>query len=267
MRGYGWTAVWIMIWATAAAAQAPAGARTGVEGRTVTSLGRIEPRNGVIRVAGPSGASPVIAELLVEVGDRVEAGQVIARLDSHALRRAEEQRLRAELDNAKRELERTRRLARGAAASDAKLDASELSVRVAEAGLAAARARVELSLVRAPVTSQVLEVHARAGERIGPDGVVELGETDRMYAVAEVYETEISRVRAGQSATITSPALPGSARGEVERIGLKIGKLDVLDTDPVAKTDARVVEVHIRLDGGVDVSRLTNLQVEVEIHP
>jgi HlyD family secretion protein len=53
----------------------------------------------------------------------------------------------------------------------------------------------------------------------------------------------------------------------VERIGLKIGKLDVLDTDPVAKTDARVVEVHIRLDGGVDVSRLTNLQVEVEIHP
>jgi len=218
-------------------------------------------------VAGPSGASPVIAELLVEEGDRVEAGQVIARLDSHALRRAEEQRLRAELDNAKRELERMRRLARGAAASDAKLDASELSVRVAEAGLAAARARVELSLVRAPVAAQVLEVHARAGERIGPDGVVELGETDQMYAVAEVYETEISRVRAGQRATITSPALAASAHGEVERIGLKIGKLDVLDTDPVSKTDARVVEVHIRLDGAVDVSQLTNLQVEVEIHP
>jgi HlyD family secretion protein len=189
MRGAGWAAAWVVLWAAAAAAQAPAGARSGIEGRTVTSLGRIEPRNGVIRVAGPSGASPVIAELLVEEGDRVEVGQVIARLDSHALRRAEEQRLHAELDNAKRELERTRRLARGAAASDAKLDDSELSVRVAEAGLAAARARVELSLVRAPVTSQVLEVHARAGERIGPDGVVELGETDQMCAVAEVHET------------------------------------------------------------------------------
>ena len=85
--------------------------------------------------------------------------------------------------------------------------------------------------------------------------------------MTEVYETEIHRVRAGQRATITSPALPASARGEVERIGLKIGKLDVLDTDPVATTDARVVEVHIRLDGEVDVSRLTNLQVEVEIQP
>jgi HlyD family secretion protein len=55
--------------------------------------------------------------------------------------------------------------------------------------------------------------------------------------------------------------------GVVSRIGLKIGKMDVLDTDPIAKADSRVVEVRIDLDSSEAVSRLTNLQVEIEIEP
>ena len=93
-----------------------------------------------------------------------------------------------------------------------------------------------------------MAIHARRGERVGPDGIAELAQTDQMYAVAEVYETDIGRVAVGQPATIRSPALNANLTGSVERIGMKIGKLDVLDTDPVARTDARVVEVHIKLD-------------------
>ena len=48
----------------------------------VTALGRLEPRDGLVRLAGPSEPSVVIAELLVDEGDRVEAGQVVARLDT-----------------------------------------------------------------------------------------------------------------------------------------------------------------------------------------
>ena len=110
-------------------------------------------------------------------------------------------------------------------------------------------------------------IHARAGERVGTEGILELGDTTAMYAIAEIYETDIGRVKPGQRARISSPALSQSLAGEVVRIGLKIGKQDVLDADPVAKTDARVVEVEIRLDEGPDVSRLTNLQVRVEIGP
>jgi HlyD family secretion protein len=69
----------------------------------------------------------------------------------------------------------------------------------------------------------------------------------------------------GQRARIASPALERSLAGTVEKVGLKVGKMDVLGTDPVAKTDARVVEVRIRLDAGHGVEALTNLQVEVEI--
>lgn len=47
---------------------------------TITALGRLEPKDGILRVAGPSRPSVVIARLLVEKGDRVEAGQAIAVL-------------------------------------------------------------------------------------------------------------------------------------------------------------------------------------------
>jgi hypothetical protein len=55
--------------------------------------------------------------------------------------------------------------------------------------------------------------------------------------------------------------------GIVAQIGQKIDKNDVLNTDPAADTDARVVEVKIRLDDSKRVEGLTNLQVKVEIDP
>ena len=110
-------------------------------------------------------------------------------------------------------------------------------------------------------------MHTRTGERVGPEGIVELGRTHEMYAIAEIYETDIGRIHVDQRATVTSPALRAPLQGTVERIGCKVGKMDVLSTDPAAKTDARVVEVEIRLDDGAAVANLTNLQVEVEVIP
>jgi HlyD family secretion protein len=55
----------------------------------------------------------------------------------------------------------------------------------------------------------------------------------------------------------------------VEEIGWKVGRQDVLGTDPVVDTDARVVEVKISLDhrSSAKVNRLTNLKINVIIHP
>lgn len=77
---------------------------------------------------------------------------------------------------------------------------------IARVDLAAAQARLELSLVRSPLHTQVLEVHSYPGESVGSDGILELAQTDRMYTVAEVFETDISRVRGGQAATVRGPA-------------------------------------------------------------
>jgi HlyD family secretion protein len=231
----------------------------------VTALGRISPKDGIRRIAGPSRPSVVIAKLLVDEGDRVEAGQAIAMLDTQAEDAARLARTNAELTNAQTELGRLEPLLRQGMASASLWDAAKLKVEVARAEMAVAQSAAELDTVRAPVSGQIVKIHARRGERVGPDGIAEMAEIDHMYAVAEVYETDIGRVRVGQHATMHTPALEQDLAGSVERIGLKVGQLDLLATDPSARTDARIVEVWIRLDDGARAAPLSNLQVEVAI--
>jgi len=238
--------------------------------RVVSSLGRLEPENGVVRLAGPSGgglSGAVIKSLEVAEGDWVEKDQVIARLDSYALREAEVARLEAILANARSEMARQKNLAKTSSTSKVKLDAAQMDLDIALADLAAAKASLELAVVRSPLRAQILEIHSYPGERVGPEGIMELGRTDRMYAVAEVYETDITVIKEGQLATVQTPAMDAPLTGKVERISLKVGRLDVVGTDPIAKADARVVEVWILLDDGESVSRFTNMQVKVEIQP
>ena len=235
--------------------------------RVISSLGRIEPAGGVIRLAGPSGLGSVIMELKVEEGDMVKKGDVIARLDSYPVRQADLIRLEAELQNNRKQLQREQKLAKSMASSASKIEGLELNVKAAQAAVAAAEAMLNLSLVKAPKDAQILYVHARPGERVGVEGVVEIGDTSKMYTVAEVYETDIIQVKVGQRASITSPALASPVSGTVEKIGMKVGRMDVLGMDPVAEADARVIEVDILLDEVEAVQSLTNLQVEVQITP
>ena len=148
------------------------------------------------------------------------------------------------------------------------VQAAQAAVESAIATKRKAQVDLNLSYVKAPVSGSILKVHTRQGERINTDnGIVELGRTDQMYAIAEVYETDIAKVKNGQRATVTSPVFAGTLEGTVTRIGKQIGKKDVMDTDPAADTDARVIEVRIRLDpeSSKKVATLTNLQVEVKI--
>jgi len=148
------------------------------------------------------------------------------------------------------------------------VQAAQAAVESAIATKQKAQVDLNLSYVKAPVSASVLKVNTRQGERINTqNGIVELGRTDQMYAIAEVYETDIAKVRNGQRATVSSPVFAGTLEGKVARIGKQIGKKDVLNTDPAADTDARVVEVRIRLnpESSKKVAALTNLQVEVKI--
>ena len=240
-------------------------APVAAQDRPVTALGRLEPLGGVIHVAGPSRPGSVIAELKVDEGDDVREGDVLAVLDTLPEAQARVARLSAERADAQAKLAREETLRREGATSKANYDTASLGVDVAEAEVAAAAAALEMSVVRAPIQGRVLEIHANRGERIGPAGLLELGQVSKMEAVAEVYETDIGRVRLGQKASISSPALSAPLTGRVRRVGQKVGKLDVLGTDPTAATDARVVEVDIALDDSAEAEALTNLTVEVRI--
>ncbi|MFG3817467.1 MULTISPECIES: HlyD family efflux transporter periplasmic adaptor subunit [Limnothrix] len=388
------------------AAETPAPVVTPLPSPTVvTALGQLEPAGEVITLAAPSSSTDSrIARLLVEEGDRVRAGQVVAILDeaerlAAAVERADRQvdsaeaaldrvragakrgelnaqsaeidrvraqrdgdwrsqratldrllaerdtqlaaqratiaRLEAELANAQVEADRYASLygtgaisasqrdsktttldtARArlveARANLAQIDASyrekvveaqasldrirttgvaqltaaratldriaevrPTDLRVAEADLAAAiaaakqaRADLNRAIIRAPRDSQVLKIYARPGELVGSQGIADLGQTQLMEVVAEVYDTDAPKVRVGQTATITSDAFSGELRGSVVRSGLQVRKQTTRDIDPSANLDERVVEVRIRLEptDGQRVANLTNLQVKATI--
>ncbi len=138
------------------------------------------------------------------------------------------------------------------------------------ANLRKAEAQLRLSYVEAPLAGEILKVHTQAGETVGVDGIAEIGKTDQMVVVAEVSEDTIGRVRLGQEATISSEngAFSGELKGTVTEIGRKVGKKDVLNTDPAADVDARVVEVKIALsaEDSAKVAGLTYAKVVVGIN-
>ena len=131
--------------------------------------------------------------------------------------------------------------------------------------LADARAR-NLTLL-APAKGRILNILVKPGEEVGTGPILAMGDTSLMRVVAEVYETDISRVSLGQRAIVRSRALEHPMGGKVVRIGNMIFKNDVLNVDPAARADARVVEVWIELDDGKAAENLTNLTVDVVINP
>lgn len=234
----------------------------------VSALGRLEPEDGVIRVAAPTQLNiidPVIARLFVDDGSAVVRGQIIAILNDHDTLAAEVERLTAELDHVRLEKKRFEVLHRESVINDYDWDEWRLKERVAAAQLRQAQAELVLTTIRSPIAGRVLKVHAREGERVGPEGIAEIGKIGSMCAIAEIYETDVRYVRVGDRATISSPALRAPLGGVVDRIGYKIGKQDVLATDPAARTDARVVEVRIRLDDSKAAAGLSLLQVSVVV--
>jgi HlyD family secretion protein len=233
----------------------------------VSALGRLEPQDGIRHVSGPSLQSVVVRDLLVDRGDRVTKGQLLAVLDTAELQAAVVKEREAELANARREYDRSLELSRSQVESDSRRDEWRTKVAVLEAQRDRAECERKLTEVRAPIDGQVLDVHTRSGEKVGPNGILDLGATQAMFAIAEVYETDIARVAVGQRAQVSSPVFASTIGGVVERIRPKIQKQDALGTDPAARKDARVVEVEIRLDQSAPVAGLTLVQVEVLILP
>ncbi len=150
------------------------------------------------------------------------------------------------------------------------VDIAQAQVNNAIAQVRKAEAALKLSFVKAPISGEVLKIHTKAGESLNQNGIAEIGQTDQMIVIAEVPEDSIGKVRLGQQATISSDngAFRGKLQGTVFAIGRKIGKKDVLNTDPAADVDARVVEVKISLSpqDSERVSGLTYAKVVVDLN-
>jgi HlyD family secretion protein len=266
----------------AEAAASLASERAAALPEAVSALGRLDPSGEIHQLAAPIsgiGGSPRITRLLVREGSLVEAGQLLAEFDTgpglRAQRAVVESRianLRSRLAVQSRDIQRYRDLSRQGAIASSDLDVREnellaLSGQLQEA--LAERQRIDAELVltelRSPIAGTVLRLHARVGERPGDQGVLELGASDRMEALIEVYESDIDRVRLDQPVQLTSEAggFSGSLRGRVVRISPQVRQREVLSSDPTQDADSRIVEVRVALDpqDAQRVRDLTGLRV------
>ena len=254
----------------------------------VSALGRLEPAGDVRKLAAPIsgfGGSPRIDVLLVQEGDRVRRGDLLASFDSRPGLLADQALVQTKISNTLLELQllerdtsRYRRLAKSGATPSADLDNREIKLISLRGELAQARVQLRKvqsdlaqSELRSPIDATVLRIQARPGERPGDSGILELGNTDQMEAVAEVYESDINRVRVGQPATLISEngGLTTTLKARVVRITPQVRQRQVVSTNPTGDADARVVEVRLALDPSdlTKVRQLAGLKVIVRFLP
>ncbi|OKH53755.1 HlyD family secretion protein [Calothrix sp. HK-06] len=371
--------------------------------KTVTALGRLEPRGEVIKLSAPIASSQGsrLKKLLVEEGDTVKAGQVIAILDNSdtlkaaydkaseavqvsranlakvkagakvgeidaqkaeiarvqaqslgeeraqqetvfrleaqwegdkAAQRATIKRLEAELNNAQSEFRRYEQLYKEGAISQSNFDSKRLSIdtltqqlsearanfertnttgnrqiqeakavlsrikatsskqvtsaeatlnkiaevrpvdvaavsaelRQAIAAQKEAKANFEQAFVKAPIDGVIFKINTRSGETVSNDGIVEIGQVNQMMVIAEVYQSNISKIKLGQKVRVTSNSLNSELQGNVELIGWQVRRQNIINSDPSDNIDSRVVEVRVKLDepSSQKAAKLTNLQVK-----
>jgi len=185
-----------------------------------------------------------VASVSIEEGDRVEEGQVLARLDDAdqqaqlALARAQVAAagsqlgsLEAQLEQARRDLKRQQALGRRGLAAEqaledaatsvdsysAQLAAQRSQVAVTEAQLHIARVNQEDTVIRAPFTGVVVAKAAQPGEIVSPisggggftrTGICTVVDMNSLEIEVDVNEAYINRVRPGQPVTAVLDAYP-----------------------------------------------------------
>ena len=198
--------------ATVPAHASAAGAASGFDGV-------VEAVRQTVVAAQVPGA---VVQLDVKVGDRVQAGQVLLRIDARAAEQAaaagdaQVQASRAALDLAGKDVERQRQLYRKDYISQAALERAESEFKVTQAQVnaqlaqaGAARTQTGLHVVRAPYSGVVAEVPVTLGEMAMPGRpLVTLYDPAALRITAAVPQTVAAQMVAGQLPRVELPGLP-----------------------------------------------------------
>ena len=220
------------------------------------------------------GAAVRYQALEMERARALNTKEVVAA-NIYDLRQFEHVKAEQDLNTAKVELERQKIMA-GLHQKEARVERESIlagsRARVLEIGLTNLEQEQLLSqkklatyVILSPVEGEILTIFSRGGEVPRALPILKMADIRTMTAVAEVYETDLSRVRPGQNAVIKSPALPGKLTGKVMRISRLIFRRTVKDIDPYQPEDYRVAEVRIQLDDPETAARFIQLQVDVEL--
>jgi len=234
--------------------------------------GKVDVEGGIISVAARRGG--IIKEVLVQEGDRVVAGQVLARQEDDearlavqssraAVAQAESQltAIRVDITTAQREYNRLEKLvatnfvagarmdqARDAiATAQARLSSQQAAVQTARAQLAQAEYNQELTVIRAPTAGRIARRYANPGagaSTLNVSAMFDLEPDAPRIARAEIVESDIPNIATGQAVEITPEGNPSKVYiGAVLRRAAVFGARKLASDDPSQRSDERVVEV------------------------
>tara|TARA_Y100001970_G_C14251699_1_gene872363 strand:- start:1344 stop:2246 length:903 start_codon:yes stop_codon:yes gene_type:complete len=233
----------------------------------VAALGKLSPEGEIRQLAPPSneyGIYPRVEVLYVEEGDFVKRGEILADLENRKKLLIKKTNLEKLLEINKQEIAlQSKKLNRYNSAFKEKA-ASEMDVfREQDKLIKLRNQKIELSSqikileidyinsqLKSPIDGVVLSINTREGERPKSKGILEVGASQKMKAIIEVYESDINRIFKGQSVFIVSEngGFDKTLEGIVERISPQVRQRNILSTDPTGDADARIIEVLIELD-------------------
>jgi len=159
----------------------------------------------IARVAGE------LVELNVEEGDRVEAGQVLARLDGERLR-LEMLTAKANLERAKKEFTRNKDLHSRGLVSSAMFDGLKYDLDSVQATYALKKLNYDYSNIRATISGIVSSRDVKQGQNLNVGQVAfRITETSELIAYLQIPQAELSKFNAGHTASLEVAAMPEQA--------------------------------------------------------
>lgn len=251
--------------------------------RQVTALGRLTPEGGLIPLAIPSGSSgsEVVEQWFAKEGEAIREGQVLARLSnfpelSSSVNQAESKlkSTRALLPFLEVSQSRGRELFKGGAISEeelakttAKIIEKRADIQAAKAELTKAQSQLNTGQVRSPINGRLIRIYSFPGMKATDEGIALIGKTDKMQVWAQVFQTDVNKLKPGQGASITAETggFKGTLKANLNSVIGQVSDRDLFSISSNNDVNARVVLVKLDLQNSsqFDITKLSGLNVTV----
>ncbi len=235
--------------------------------RAVAALGRLSPSGEIRQLAAPVsefGSSPRIVEFLVNEGDFVKKGDILAIFENREKLISDIERnenlistINEEIALKKDQIERYKLALSKDAYSFVEFSQRKdelLKLQKQKINLIGDQKNIKIDLfnskLRSPIDGFILGINTRVGERPKNEGILDIGSSQKMEALIEVYESDIDRVFISQNVELSSEngGFQKNLKGKVIRISPQVKQRKVLSTDPTGDADSRIIEVLVELD-------------------
>ena len=233
----------------------------------VAALGQLSPSGEIRQLAAPIsqfGSSPRIVEILVNEGDFVKKGDILAIFENREKLISEFERnenlietINDEIALKEDQIQRYELALSKDAYSFVQFSQRKdelLKLQKQKINLIGDQKNIKIDLfnskLRSPIDGFILGINTRVGERPKNEGILDIGSSQKMEALIEVYESDIDRVYISQNVELSSEngGFKKILKGKVIRISPQVKQRKVLSTDPTGDADSRIIEVLVKLD-------------------